>query len=269
MHQFASLQVPSHTIAIHWFEQNAYALKGSNGKVMLVDPFFPHHRPPERFIRPTPPLDESTLPVHYVAVTHAHGDHTNPESITRIHAASPEVVVIGPKESITQVLDQTTVPAEQTITVSAGESVELDGFTLHAVYGKPVEGDPDAGIHPSRVTHLSFVIELEGIKIYISGDVINNFAERDDLLDPVRVLKPDIGMLTTHPTEGEFPYFDGSVKMAERIGLKTAVPSHYECFAKRTFDPHAWAALFTSSEPEPLIIPWNSHVIYKKVMSDR
>jgi L-ascorbate metabolism protein UlaG (beta-lactamase superfamily) len=262
MHPFSELKVERNTIGIHWFEQNAYALKGSSGKIMQVDPFFPHQRPPERFLRSTPPVDEATLPVDYIAVTHAHGDHTNPETITRIFQANPAVTVIGPVESISQVVAQTPVPPEQTITIQAGQNVELDEFTIYAVYGKPVEGDPEANIRPPRVTHLSFVIELEGIRIYISGDIINNFASRDDLVEPVRTLHPDIGMLTTHPTEGEFPFFEGSVRMAQRIGLKTAVPSHYACFAKRTYDPQAWAALFPPGKPEPLIIPWNSHVIY-------
>jgi L-ascorbate metabolism protein UlaG (beta-lactamase superfamily) len=264
MHSFVELQVPPKAIGIHWFEQNAYALKGSSGKIMLVDPYFPHNRPPERFIRPTPPVDEAVLPVSYVAVTHAHGDHTNPETITRIHTASPDVVVIGPEESIAQILDQTLVKVEQTITIRAGESVQLDGFTVHATYGKPPKGDQAAGIMPPRVAHLSFTIELEGIRVYISGDVINNFASRDDLIDPVRALKPDIGLLTTHPTEGEFPFFEGSVEMAARIGLKTVVPSHYACFAKRTYDPQLWAAKFPPGGPKPMIIPWNSHVVYAK-----
>jgi len=264
MHPFAELQVPSKSIAIHWFEQNAYALKGSNGKIMLIDPYFPHQRPPERFIRPTAPVDEASLPVYCVVVTHAHGDHTNPETISRIHAAWPDVVVIGPEESVAQLLEVTSVSAAQTISVQAGQSVAMDGFTLYATYGKPVEGDPDAGIKAPDVTHLSFVVELEDIRVYISGDVINNFASRDDLVKPVRSLKPDIGFLTTHPTEGEFPFFEGSVEMAQRIGLKTVVPSHYACFAKRTYDPHAWAAMFPPTGPKPLIIPWNSHVLYTK-----
>lgn len=264
MHPFSELQVPPKSIAIHWFEQNAYAVKGSSGKIMLIDPYFPHERPSERFIRATAPVEEASLPVAYIVVTHAHGDHTNPETISRIHAAWPEVVVIGPKESIEQVHTETPVNVAHTISIKASQSVALDGFTIYATYGKPVEGDPAAGIKPPHVTHLSVVVELEGIRVYISGDVINNFASRDDLVTPVKSLNPDIGFLTTHPTEGEFPFFEGSVEMAQRIGLKTVVPSHYACFAKRTYDPHAWAAMFPPSGPKPLIIPWNSHVLYTK-----
>ena len=97
---------------------------------------------------------------------------------------------------------------------------------------------------------------------YISGDCINTLADMDDLLQPIALLKPDIGLLTTHPTEGDFPFFEGSVKMAVKLGLKTVVPAHFECFVKRTYDPKAWAARFPHDGPTPLIIPYNSHIIY-------
>ncbi|NLG51233.1 MAG: hypothetical protein GX552_14085, partial [Chloroflexi bacterium] len=107
-----------------------------------------------------------------------------------------------------------------------------------------------------------YVIVMEGVKIYITGDPINTLAEHDVIVEPIAALKPDIGFLTTHPTEGEFPFFEGSVRLAQKLGLKAAVPSHYACFAKRTYDPQEWAALFPPDGPQPLIIPWNSHIIY-------
>ena len=48
MHPFADLQVAPGSVGIHWFEQNAYALKDAQGTITLVDPYFPHQRPPER-----------------------------------------------------------------------------------------------------------------------------------------------------------------------------------------------------------------------------
>jgi hypothetical protein len=99
------------------------------------------------------------------------------------------------------------------------------------------------------------------MRLYNGGDAVNTFAEHDEMVAPIAALKPDVGFLTTHPTEGEFPFFEGSVLLAQRLGLKTVVPSHYACFVKRTYDPQAWASLFPAEGPQPLIIPWNSHVI--------
>ena len=262
MHPFAALQVPEGHIGIHWFEQNAYALKDSQGSIALIDPYFPHERPAERFIRSEPPVIESDLPTRYVLMTHAHGDHTNSETIARIHAAWPEARYVGPGESIDQILRDTEVEASQTSVIAAGETASMGDMVVHAVYSKPPEGDPDAGIEPPNAVHLGFIIQIEGIRVYVTGDAINNLADRDDLVAPVRALKPDIGFLTTHPTEGEFPFFEGSILLAQRIGLKAAVPSHYACFVKRTYDPQKWAALFPPDGPKPLVIPWNSHIVY-------
>jgi hypothetical protein len=77
-------------------------------------------------------------------------------------------------------------------------------------------------------------------------------------------LRPDIGFLTTHPSEGEFPFFAGSARTAQKLGLRTAVPSHYQCFVKRNYDPQAWVAAFPQDGPELVIIPYNRHVIYCK-----
>jgi L-ascorbate metabolism protein UlaG (beta-lactamase superfamily) len=262
MHPFADLRVLPGYVGIHWFEQNAYALKDSKGTILLIDPYFPHHRPPERFVRPEPPVIEADLPTDVVLVTHRHGDHTNPETLARVHAAWPDVKVIGPPESTAQAAAETPIAADQTTTITAGGTVTVDGIVIHAFYSKPPEGDPAAGIRPPDVTHLGYVIEMGGVKLYVTGDAINTFADHDELIAPIAALEPDIGFLTTHPTEGEFPFFEGSVKLAQKLGLKTAVPAHYACFAKRTYDPQVWAALFPPGEPEPLIIPWNSRVLY-------
>jgi L-ascorbate metabolism protein UlaG (beta-lactamase superfamily) len=261
MHPFAELAVPAGSVGIHWFEQNAYALKDSQGTVIQIDPYFPRERPAERFIHSQAPLIEADLPTDIILLTHAHGDHTCSESIARIHAAFPEVTAIGPRESIDQVLRETGVDAGHAMALHAGESVTLGSVTLHAFYSKPPAGDPAAGIGPPNVTHLGYVIEMGGMRLYNGGDAVNTFAEHDEMVVPIAALKPDVGFLTTHPTEGEFPFFEGSVLLAQRLGLKTVVPSHYACFVKRTYDPQAWASLFPAEGPQPLIIPWNSHVI--------
>ena len=262
MHPFAELTVPRGHVGIHWFEQNAYALKDPKGTIVLVDPYFPHERPPERFMRPEPPVIESELPTNYVLMTHAHGDHTNSETIGRIRAAWPEAVYVGPVESIAQITSQAGVDRGHTVTIAAGDRVALGDVVVHAVYSKPPEGDPAAGIPAPKEAHLGLVIEMERIRLYVTGDPVNDLADREDLVAPVAALRPDIGFLTTHPTEGEFPFFEGSVLLAQRLGLKTAVPSHYACFAKRTYDPQAWAKLFPANGPRPLIIPWNAHIVY-------
>ena len=263
MHPFAALDVPAGSVGIHWFEQSAYALKDPRGTVALVDPYFPHDRPPERFLHPEPPLVESELPTDFVLLTHDHGDHTDPESARRIYDAWPTVTFVGPKESMERVLAETGAQIDNTDAEAAGETVDIGTMKVSAVYSKPPQGDPSTGIEPPNTPHLGFVVDAASVRVYISGDLIHTFPHLDELVEEVARLRPDIGFLTTHPVEDEFPSFDESVAMAQRIGLKTACPSHYECFVERTYDPTQWAATFPAGGPETLIVPRNSHIVYR------
>jgi len=262
MHSLALLAVPQGSVGIHWFEQNSYAIKDSHSVIVQIDPYFPHNRPAERFVHPEPPLDEGELPTNFVLLTHDHLDHTSPETLARIHRYWPGARYVGPEESIKRILDETEIDENHTEVIAAGESVEIETMKVHAVYAKPPDGDPKAGIKPANVTHLGYVVESGDMRLYFSGDEINTFADLNDLVQPVADLHPDIGFITMHPTEGEFPFIDGSIKMAQLMGLKTVVPAHYSCFVKRDYDPSEWAAQFPSDGPKPLIIPANSHIIY-------
>ena len=280
MHPLVDLEVPEGAIAVHWFEQSSFALKDAAGTIVQIDPYFPRERPADRFIHTESPLDESALPTDFVLLTHAHGDHTCSESIRRIWETSDATRFVGPEESVRQISRETDVASANISEIRAEESVALNGLTVHAVYAKPPDGDAAADIAPPDVTHLGYVILTEnsrlnksmgrrvlgqsnGVVLYFSGDPINNFAEHDALISAVAAHKPDVGFLTNHPTEGEFPFYDGCVKMATRIGLKHAAPVHRACFVTRDYDPNEWASNFPSGGPEPLIIERNSHIIYQ------
>jgi L-ascorbate metabolism protein UlaG (beta-lactamase superfamily) len=262
MHPLTHLDVPQGQVAVHWFEQSSFALKDAHGTLVQIDPYFPRARPAERFLHAEPPLDEAQLPTDYVLLTHAHNDHTCAESIARIRSAFPRTRFVGPRESIAKILAEAGVDAGQTNVIEAGQAAALGTITAHAVYAKPPAGDPQAGIAPPDVTHLGYVLETGGARLYFSGDPIRTFAEQDALVEAVAALRPDVGFLTTHPTEGEFPLFAGCVKLAQRIGLKHAVPAHRACFVKRDYDPQEWAAHFPPGEPQPLIIPRNTYIFY-------
>ena len=269
MHPLTQLQVPSGTLAVHWFGQSSFAVKSPGGTVVLIDPYFPRgpdERPPEKFVHAEPPVDEADLPVDGVLHTHDHLDHTHAETIKRLVAASPQAIYLGPEESARRATGAG-VDAEKFTTVSAGDNGSTGDITAHFVFAKPPAGDPDNDIKPPDVTHLGIVLVCGETRIYFSGDPINTFAQIDALVKPVRELAPRVGWLTTHPTEGEFPYFDGCVIMARRIGLDAVYPSHCECFATRTYDPGLWAAVFSGTgpgpgaDPVPRIMGYNQTVI--------
>ncbi len=261
MHPFEDLHVPPGSVGIHWFGQSTFALKHPDGTVIQVDPYYPRERPADRFVRSKPPLDEATLHTDYVLLTHNHGDHTCLESLERLSRAFPSVRYVGPEESIDAIRTAGFDTGGMT-TVTSGDTAELGSSTAHAVWAKPPAGLPEDGIAPPDVQHLGYVVELGPVRVYISGDPVNTFGNHESLLAPVRALRPQIGFLTNHPNEGEFPYFDGSARIAVSLGLKTAVPAHYACFVARDYDPVEWASHLPEDGPEPLIIPYNQSIVY-------
>lgn len=262
MHPITTLAVPSGKIGIHWFEQSSYALKDTTGTLLLIDPYFPTHRPNDRFIHPQPPANGADLPADIVLLTHSHLDHTDPESIAPLHNAHPNVIYVGPQDAIAKIVAGGGINPAHTRVMTAGQSLQVKNITIHAVYSKPPAGDPAAGIQPPDVPHFGYVVEMGGRRLYFSGDPINTFADLPELVAAVATLQPEIGFLTTHPSEGEFPFFAESAKMAQRIGLSVAVPAHYQCFVKRNYDPLEWAAHFTGGTPQTLILAHNSSNIW-------
>lgn len=262
MHPFHSLKVPAGAVGIHWFGQSSFALKDAEGTIIQVDPYFPSVRPAERYIHAEAPLDETTLPTDFALLTHNHSDHTCPESCVRIHSAFPDCRFVGPEES-TANLANNGIPADRLQTVAVGQRATLGTMTAHVVWAKPPEGVPADGIKPPDVQHFGYVVAASGVNVYISGDPINTFGDHDELIEPIKALNPHIGFLTTHPTEGEFPFFEGSVKMAVKLGLQTAVPAHYQCFVLRNYDPTQWSDQFPADGPDRLIIPYDDAVVYR------
>ncbi len=263
MHPFEAFEIPEGKVGIHWFGQSSFAFQDAEGTVVQVDPYFPRDRPLDRFIHAGPPVDEATLRTDFVILTHDHGDHTCMESLLRIHTAFPEAQYVGPPESVKR-MREGGIPEALLTEVTAGDTAPLATMIAHAVWAKPPEGDPENGIKPPDVQHLGYVLEAGSIRIYISGDPIHTFAQHEELLGPIAAFQPRIGLLTTHPDEGEFPFFEGSVETALKLGLVAAVPSHYQCFVKRNFDPEMWAGAFPEVGPEPVIIPYNGLIVVPK-----
>ncbi len=293
MSDFRNLDVPDEAVAIHWFEQSSFAIKSRTGTTILVDPYFPQERPSDRFIYAQPPVEEAEFPTDLVLLTHDHGDHTCVESLQRLENAWQPACYIGPIESLTRIsndiepslqsnkdtsiqisiddkpiegFSHSVLPSQKSVEAIAGQTIDCvlndEKITIYPVYSKPPNGDSSADIDPPDVTHLGYVLDVSGVKIYISGDPINNFADHDSLVQPILALQPDIGFLTTHPTEGEFPFFDGSLSMAQRLKLKHAVPTHRACFVTRDYDPQLWANTFGENDPTPLVMERNTHIVY-------
>ncbi len=261
MHPFEDLIVPENAVGLHWFGQSTLGIKDPAGTIVQVDPYYPHDRPTNTFIHTRPPLDEASLRTDFILLTHNHADHTCLESIKRIRTAYPGVRTVGPVES-SQAMQEAGIPADEIEVVTAGDQAAMGAMRVHTVWAKPPDGLPEDDIAPPDVQHLGFVVDTGAVRVYISGDPVYPFAEYESLLKPVRDLKPDVGFLTSRPQRSEFPSYEGAARIAVKIGLKAAMPTHHGCFVGGEETLENWATCLPPGGPKSLWIAYNQAVIF-------
>jgi L-ascorbate 6-phosphate lactonase len=226
--------VPPDTVAVWWLGQNSYLVKSADACIM-VDPFFSRPGDPAQYLHEQAPLAPDELHPDAVLCTHSHWDHTDPGFLVPLARHSPDTRFYGPTESA-QAVSQAGIAADRVQALANGEVVRVGAASVHVVLSKtPAVSD---------VSHFGYIIELAGVKVYDTGDIMRGVTREPTLVDPLRRAAPHIALITTSPTEKEFPDFDEAARLAIAIGARVAVPAHYGCFARRTFDPSPFADRF-------------------------
>ena len=245
--QIIEQSVPPEAVAIWWLGQNSFVLK-SGGALIMIDPFFSRLGPPEKYLHAEAPLRAEELGPDAVLCTHDHSDHTDGEFLSALARSWPEARFFGPPESAER-MRGAGVPSARVHALESGEVVEVGGASVRAVLSKTAE--------VSDVAHFGYVVGYPGATIYDTGDVMRGITREAALMAPLERAAPDVALITTSPTEDEFPDFAEAAALAEAIGARVAVPAHYGCFARRTFDPAGFAEAFgTSGRTRGEIIPY-------------
>ena len=239
-------QVPPGHVAIWWLGQNSFVLKDSSALIM-VDPFFSRPGRAERYIHAEAPLRGDELSPDAVFCTHSHWDHTDPPFLSELAEHSPTTRFFGPPES-GQEMVKAGINGDRVIGLQAGQTVELGAATAEVVFSKTRQ--------VSDVTHYGYIFTMgDGVRVYNTGDMMRGATGEPDLMQPLRQAAPQVALITMSPTEEEFPDFEEAARLAQEIGASVAIPSHYHCFADRTFDPKGFAAMLRDGEAvQPAII---------------
>jgi L-ascorbate metabolism protein UlaG (beta-lactamase superfamily) len=239
--------VQSGSVAIWWLGQNSYVVKCSDCCVM-IDPFFSRPGPPEKYLLEEAPLRADELEPDAVLCTHDHSDHTDPAFLSALAAASPSTRFFGPPESVSR-MAASEVPRDRATTLQNEQMFGVGGAAIRVVLSKTAEA--------SDVAHFGYIIESGGAKVYNTGDIMRGVTDEPSLMQPLQEAAPHVALITTSPTEEEFPDFAEAAQLASAIGARIAVPAHYHCFAKRTFDPAGFVDQFPATgTTTPMVIPY-------------
>ncbi|MGQ9782132.1 MAG: MBL fold metallo-hydrolase [Nitrososphaeria archaeon] len=254
INQIRRSRVESREAAIWWLGQNFFIIKMATGKILAVDPYLSRQ---DRFVyvHSKAPMKPEELEVDYIFCTHDHLDHTNPFTLPIVSKNHSYTIFAGPPESYRH-LQSLGIEEKRLIRFEVGQSYSFGELYVTAYYSAtPEEAD---------TSHFGYIIESEGIKIYVMGDSFKTAVARPEtILEPVRNATPDVAML---PIVGDIPDRKPVDALTWSMYLmpKIVIPSHYDCFADRTIDPQEFAKLFKDiPQVKPTIIPYMGCYIYR------
>jgi L-ascorbate 6-phosphate lactonase len=251
--------VPNDCLAIWWLGQAGFAFKTPAGKVVYVDPYLSDSA--ERlhgFKRLSPPaIEAEDVRTDWIALTHEHTDHLDPDALPIIVRNNPACQFAAPAGCI-EGLDAAGAPSSARVILEGNRRYDLDGLVIHTA---PADhGDLSS-------TALSLVIELNGIRVLCSGDT----SYRPALHKPLYDLHPDLVLPCINGVFGNMNHIDAAM-MVQQIRPHYAIPCHFWTFAEQgAGDPGGFIHAVRHYSPETqalLLRPGARFLCQKKDMTN-
>lgn len=171
---------------IDWLGHDCFRINA--GKTVYFDPFQ---------ISGGPPAD-------LILISHDHFDHCSPDDVSKIQG-DKTVIITEPGSAKKMKGDVRTL--------KPGEKIEIQGITIEAVPSYNTDKD----FHPRKNNWLGFIVEVDGMRIYHTGDA--------DFIPEMKSINVDIALL---PVSGTYVMdADQAVQAALALNPKVAIPMHY------------------------------------------
>lgn len=174
-----------------WYKQAAFRWDGE-GMTIYIDPWG---------------VSADDPPADLILITHAHGDHFEPDDIAKVTRQGTKLV--APADVANELTGDVTA-------VAPGESHEVAGvrFTTVPAYNTREEA---LQFHPKTNRWVGYVLELEGASYYHAGDT--------DHVPELDAIKTNVAFL---PIGGHFTMnVEEAAGLARSIAPNIAVPMHY------------------------------------------
>ena len=241
-------------VAIAWLGQNFFILKTPRGTMISIDPYMERNEK-IRYVHPESPIKPENLKVDFIFCTHDHRDHTDPASLPIIAKHAADTIFLGPKESAEH-LAELGIERRRIKALEVETTYCFKDFRVTPYYSIPPQ--------EARTTHLGYLFQINGTKIYNMGDTSRSVVENaTKFLRKVSEASPDIAMFPIIGDTADRRPEDAYI-LAKAIKPKIAIPCHYDCFTDRTIDPEKFVCLFKDvDEISPVVIPYKGLYIYE------
>jgi L-ascorbate metabolism protein UlaG (beta-lactamase superfamily) len=220
---------------ITWLGHATVLIQTAKGTNVVIDPFIAHNpKYPKDFDLPSK--------IHYILLTHGHGDHiADAAPVAKKHGAH----IVAVYELAAYVAGQ---GAAEYTGMNLGGTVQLDDVAATMVDAKHSSGaQDDKGIHYVGVAS-GFVLEIAGSPVlYHAGDtcVFGDMQLIRELYEPQVVMLPIGGHYTMGPKEAALA--------CKLLAPKTVLPIHWGTFPPLKGTPEELAAMV---EPAVKVEHW-------------
>ena len=177
---------------LHWLGHDSFRLEGP--PVIYFDPWKLSGRQPVADL---------------VLVSHEHHDHCSPEDVKKV--SGPDTVVIAAAKAAER------LPGARV--VRPGDRLTVAGVEIEAVRAYNVNKcrSPGVPLHPREAEHVGFVVTVEGVSVYHTGD--------SDHIPEMADVACDVALL---PVSGTYVMtVEEAVEAARTLEPQIVVPMHY------------------------------------------
>jgi L-ascorbate 6-phosphate lactonase len=247
-------------VAIWWLGQSGYALK-THSALWYVDLYLSEHLTAKYADTDKPHIRMTTAPLHgeditnaqLVFASHKHSDHLDPGTMPALFSASPEARLVLPS-AIVEYAVSLGLNRDRLLTTRGDETFTLGALTVHSLpSAHPGLDYSEQGGCP----FLGFIFEIDGLKLYHSGDTL----VYEGLADRLKRFQPDIVFLPINGTDERRNQLKvppnmsmrDAVTLAKAVNARLLIPHHYDMFTFNTADVHEFEEL-AQREGQPYVV---------------
>ncbi|MFX0122760.1 MAG: MBL fold metallo-hydrolase [Candidatus Hodarchaeota archaeon] len=187
-------------IMFRWLGHDGFLITDRSGKTICIDPF---------------QTEGDFGPVDVLISTHEHFDHCNIDDLKKFVSSTKTEVIGIPMARDT--LDQLDCKTVHYVSPSDKQTIASIEFEFVPAYNVNKFREPGVPFHPKEDMKIGVVFEMEGLRVYHTGD--------SDHIPEMADIHPDIALI---PVSGTYVMTaKEAIEAANILNPKLAIPMHF------------------------------------------